>query len=101
MNSRIASANPARSRTGAKWRGPTNVRSLASGTKAGKAAYARRKAIVEPVFGQIDTCQGGKGVPLRGFAADDTEWALLVPCHNLRKLFGHTGITGLAGLASS
>jgi len=30
-------------------------------TKAGKAAYARRKAIVEPVFGQIDTCHGASG----------------------------------------
>jgi transposase len=67
-------------------------------TKKGKAAYARRKAIVEPVFGQIDTCQGGKKVLLRGLDAADAEWALLAACHNLRKLFGHTGITGLAGL---
>ncbi len=65
-------------------------------TKAGKAAYARRKAIVEPVFGQIDTCQGGKRVLLRGLDAADAEWALLAACHNLRKLFGHTGTTGLA-----
>ena len=34
-------------------------------TKAGKASYARRKAIVEPVFGQIATLQG-KHVLLRG-----------------------------------
>lgn len=67
-------------------------------TKPGKAAYARRKAIVEPVFGQIDTCQGGKRVLLRGLDAADAEWALLAACHNLRKLFGHTGTTGLAGL---
>lgn len=69
-------------------------------TKAGKAAYARRKAIVEPVFGQIDTCQGGKRVLLRGLDAADAEWALLAACHNLRKLFGHTGLTGLTALAS-
>lgn len=69
-------------------------------TKTGKAAYARRKAIVEPVFGQIDTCQGGKRVLLRGLDAADAEWALLAACHNLRKLFGHTGTTGLAGLAT-
>lgn len=67
-------------------------------TKPGKAAYARRKAIVEPVFGQIDTCQGGKKVLLRGLDAADAEWALLAACHNLRKLFGHTGTAGLAGL---
>ncbi|MEX2659183.1 MAG: IS1182 family transposase [Acidimicrobiales bacterium] len=65
-------------------------------TKRGKAAYARRKAIVEPVFGQIDTCQGGKRVLLRGLDAADAEWALLAACHNLRKLFGHTGLAGLS-----
>jgi hypothetical protein len=35
-------------------------------TKPGRAAYARRKAIVEPVFGQISTCQDGKRLLLRG-----------------------------------
>lgn len=70
-------------------------------TKAGKAAYARRKAIVEPVFGQIDTCHGGKRILLRGLAAADAEWALLAACHNLRKLFAHTGTSGLAGLSST
>jgi IS5 family transposase len=68
-------------------------------TKPGRAAYARRKAIVEPVFGQIDTCQGGKKLLLRGLDAAQAEWALLAACHNLRKLFGHSGTTGLAGLA--
>lgn len=58
-------------------------------TKAGRAAYARRKAIVEPVFGQIDTVQGGKAVLLRGEIAA-AEWAFLNACHNLRKLFNHT-----------
>lgn len=46
-------------------------------TKPGRAAYARRKAIIEPVFGQIDTVQGGKQVLLRGQAAAAAEWALL------------------------
>jgi transposase len=70
-------------------------------TKPGKAAYARRKAIVEPVFGQIDTCQGGKKVLLRGLDAADAEWALLAACHNLRKLFNHTGTSGLARLTTA
>jgi hypothetical protein len=69
-------------------------------TKAGRTAYARRKAIVEPVFGQIDTCQGGKQVLLRGLDAAEAEWALLAACHNLRKLFGHHGTTGADHLAS-
>jgi hypothetical protein len=37
-------------------------------TKKGRATYARRKAIVEPVFGQISTLQG-KHVLLRGLEA--------------------------------
>lgn len=69
-------------------------------TKPGRAAYARRKAIVEPVFGQIDTCQGGKQVLLRGLDNAQAEWALLAACHNLRKLFSHTGTTGLGHLPS-
>jgi hypothetical protein len=59
-------------------------------TKKGKAAYARRKAIVEPVFGQTDTCQGGKHVLLRGAQAAEAEWTFLNTCHNLRKLFHFT-----------
>jgi hypothetical protein len=34
-------------------------------TKPGKAAYSRRKVIVEPVFGQIVTCQNGRLLQLR------------------------------------
>ncbi len=59
-------------------------------TKAGRAGYARRKAIIEPVFGQIDTVQGGKQVLLRGTQAAAAEWRLIAACHNLRKLFNHT-----------
>ena len=65
-------------------------------TKPGRAGYARRKAIIEPVFGQIDTVQGGKQVLLRGEAAAAAEWDLLAACHNLRKLFGHTGTPQIA-----
>ncbi len=54
-------------------------------TKKGAAVYARRKAIVEPVFGQIHTRQG-KFVLLRGLEAAAHEWELLAACHNLMKL---------------
>jgi transposase len=57
-------------------------------TKKGKADYARRKAIVEPVFGQIQTCQDGGRLRLRGKTKTDIEWHLHLACHNLRKLFG-------------
>ena len=66
-------------------------------TKPGRAAYARRKVIVEPVFGQIATLQG-KHVLLRGLDNARGEWKLLAACHNLRKLNGHIGTAGLGSL---
>lgn len=57
-------------------------------TKRGKKIYARRKAIVEPVFGQIRTRQG-KHVLLRGFEKASQEWKLLAAGHNLMKLHNH------------
>ena len=68
-------------------------------TKTGRAVYARRKAIVEPVFGQIHTRQG-KFVLLRGLEQARNEWDLIAGCHNLMKLFSmrtqtaHTAATG-------
>ena len=69
-------------------------------TKPGRTAYRRRKAIVEPVFGQIMTCHNGRQLLLRGEDGARGEWRLLAACHNLRKIFRHTGTTGLATLAS-
>ncbi|MFF0659595.1 IS1182 family transposase [Micromonospora tulbaghiae] len=69
-------------------------------TKPGKAAYSRRKAIVEPVFGQIMTCQNGRQLLLRGEDGARAEWRLLAACHNLRKIFRHAGTIGLTALAS-
>ncbi len=57
-------------------------------TKKGRAVYARRKAIVEPVFGQIHTRQG-KHVLLRGLEKASGEWKLMAGCHNLLKLFSY------------
>lgn len=70
-------------------------------TKAGRAAYARRKVIVEPVFGQMHTVQNGKHLLLRGPEGARGEWLLLAACHNLRKLHGKIGVEGLGGLATS
>lgn len=69
-------------------------------TKPGRAAYSRRKAIVEPVFGQIMTCQNGRQLLLRGEDGARGEWRLLAACHNLRKIFRHAGTAGLTALAS-
>jgi len=58
-------------------------------TKKGKAAYSRRKVIVEPVFGQMKTTQGAGRLLLRGRDHARAEWRLLAACHNLRKLFSY------------
>lgn len=70
-------------------------------TKRGHTVYARRKVIVEPVFGQMATLQNAKQLLLRGLDGARGEWLLLAACHNLRKLHGKIGTDGLAGLATS
>ncbi len=70
-------------------------------TKAGRAAYARRKAIVEPVFGQMSILQNARQLLLRGRQAARDEWLLLAACHDLRKLHGKIGVTGLGALATA
>jgi len=59
------------------------------GTKAGRADYARRKAIVEPAFGQMKVRQHAGHLRLRGLAGATGEWTLHAICHNLRKLGNH------------
>ena len=56
-------------------------------TKTGRAHYARRKAIVEPVFGQIKEARGFRRFSLRGLEQVQAEWLLVAAVHNLGKLF--------------
>ena len=56
-------------------------------TKAGKAVYAVRKTIVEPVFGQIKQARGFRQFLLRGIAKVRGEWALVCLTHNILKLY--------------
>jgi transposase len=56
-------------------------------TKAGQTAYARRKTIVEPVFGQIKQAQGFRQFLLRGVDKVSSEWALVCTTHNVLKLY--------------
>jgi transposase len=66
-------------------------------TKAGRADYARRKAIVEPAFGQMKVRQRAGHLRLRGLEGVQGEWVLHVICHNLRKLSNATwALTGAA-----
>ena len=55
-------------------------------TLKGKADYARRKAIAEPVFGQMKVARHAGQFRLQGTDKTDGEWALHTVCHNLRKL---------------
>ena len=55
-------------------------------TKAGRTDYARRKAIVEPAFGQMKVHQHAGHLRLRGLDGATGEWTLHAICHNLRKL---------------
>jgi hypothetical protein len=56
-------------------------------TKEGRAHYARRKVIVEPVFGQIKEAMGFRRSSLRGREKVSAEWHLVCAVHDLGKLF--------------
>ena len=56
-------------------------------TVAGRAVYARRKTIPEPVFGQIKQGRGFRRFWLRGIDKVRGEWGLICLTHNLLKLF--------------
>jgi transposase len=55
--------------------------------KKGREIYARRKTIVEPVFGQTKECRGLRRFLLRGLEKVNGEWALWSLTHNINKLF--------------
>jgi transposase len=61
-------------------------------TKVGKAIYAARKCVVEPVFGQIKQARGFRQFLLRGKAKVKGEWALLCLTHNILRL--HAAMQG-------
>jgi Transposase DDE domain len=61
----------------------------------GREIYARRKAIVEPVFGQIGTVQDGRRVLIRGKPAARAQWRFECAIHNLLKLHRNGGLAAL------
>ena len=61
-------------------------------TKKGRKVYSRRKAIVEPVFGQIGTVQDGRRVRIRGKPAARAQWRFTCAIHNLLKLHRAGGL---------
>ena len=56
-------------------------------TAEGRAVYKMRKAIVEPVFGQMKEIRGFRRFSFRGLVKVSAEWDLVCMGHNLLKLF--------------
>ena len=56
-------------------------------TKKGRETYAKRKHIVEPVFGQTKEARRFRRFSLRGLANVSGEWDIVSLTHNLLKLF--------------
>ena len=61
-------------------------------TERGRDVYAKRKEIVEPVFGQIKQGRGFRQFLLRGLRKVKGEWSLICTTHNLLKLWRAAGM---------
>ena len=59
-------------------------------TPQGQAVYKMRKAVVEPVFGQIKEQRRFRRFLFRGLGKVQAEWSLICATHHLLKLF-HAG----------
>jgi len=55
-------------------------------TKKGRKVYARRKHVVEPVFGFIKQALGFRQFLLRGLEKAEAEWELVNLAYNVRRL---------------
>jgi transposase len=55
-------------------------------TRAGRAVYALRKQVVEPVFGIIKEIMGFRRFMLRGLASVKSEWSLVCMAFNIKRL---------------
>ena len=52
----------------------------------GKTIYAKRRHIVEPVFGHIKSVLGFTGFSLRGLEKVNAEFKIVAIAHNLKKI---------------
>lgn len=64
-------------------------------SQSGKAIYARRKHIIEPVFGHIKAVIGFTGFNLRGLKKVNAEFKLVAIAHNLKKITKYAYKTGV------
>lgn len=56
----------------------------------GRALYAKRRELAEPVFGQMKVNRRCDRFLRRGLSACSAEWKLVCATHNLLKLWRHT-----------
>ena len=56
-------------------------------TPAGRALYALRKQMPEPVFGIIKSTLGFRQFLLRGLAGARGEWSLVTMAWNIKRIF--------------
>ena len=70
-------------------------------TERGRQAYARRKATVEPVFGQIRAARRFGQFSFRGLLKNRCEWLLVCATHNILKLWRALGRQRPAAVAAA
>ena len=89
----VAPDSPRQDGDSLPWNAPSGPEAVAMrellATAAGKAAYAKRKTTVEPVFGQIKEARGIRRFRLRSLVKAAAEWKLICAGHNLLKLYRH------------
>lgn len=61
-------------------------------SKQGKAIYAHRMSVVEPVFGNIGTNKGLNRLSLRGKRKVQGQWQLYCLVHNIEKLANYGAV---------
>ena len=66
-------------------------------TKKGREVYAKRKGMIEPIFGHLKQVLGCRQFSLRGLASMRGEWRLMATVHNLLKLWRHDQRVAMAG----
>jgi transposase len=66
-------------------------------TKKGRERYAKRKGMIEPIFGPVKQALGFRPFSLRGLASMRGEWRLMATVHNLLKLWRNGQEVAMAG----
>lgn len=66
-------------------------------TKKGRERYAKRKGMIEPIFGQLKQVLGFRQFSMRGLTSMRGEWRLMATVHNLLKLWRHDQGLATAG----